>query len=67
MFPIMEMILEEIMNEKLRKVGERVRHYSKVMEDSYKAQLAELESQIIVGSSVGGPAGVGNGMHDELD
>ncbi len=38
-FPIMEMILEEIMNEKLKKVGNKVRQYSKAMEESYKMKL----------------------------
>jgi hypothetical protein len=40
-FPVMEMILEEIMNEKLRKVGDKVRLYSKAMEQSYKIKLEE--------------------------
>mmetsp|Transcript_7744 Transcript_7744/g.9674 ORF Transcript_7744/g.9674 Transcript_7744/m.9674 type:complete len:389 (+) Transcript_7744:99-1265(+) len=35
-FPIMEMILEEIMNEKLKKVGDKVRLYAKVMEERYQ-------------------------------
>ena len=40
-FPVMEMILEEIMNEKLRKVGEKVRVYSIAMEKSYQRKLEE--------------------------
>eukprot|EP00566_Odontella_aurita_P011674 CAMPEP_0113543662 /NCGR_PEP_ID=MMETSP0015_2-20120614/10278_1 /TAXON_ID=2838 /ORGANISM="Odontella" /LENGTH=386 /DNA_ID=CAMNT_0000443837 /DNA_START=96 /DNA_END=1256 /DNA_ORIENTATION=+ /assembly_acc=CAM_ASM_000160 len=31
-FPVMEMVLEEIMNEKLRKIGEKVRAHAKMME-----------------------------------
>jgi len=34
-FPIMEMILEEIMKEKLRKIGEKIRTYAKKMEEKY--------------------------------
>lgn len=45
-FPIMEMILEEIMNEKLRKIGERVRLYNKHMEESYKQKIEELSARI---------------------
>lgn len=45
-FPIMEMILEEIMNEKLRKVGDRVRLYNKHMEESYKQKIEELNARI---------------------
>jgi len=30
-FPVLEMILEEIMNEKLRKIGEKIRAHSKRM------------------------------------
>lgn len=40
-FPIMEMILEEIVNEKLKKVGIKVRQYAKAMEESYKMKLEE--------------------------
>jgi len=32
-FPIMEMIIEEIMNEKLKKIGEKVRSHAKRMEE----------------------------------
>lgn len=42
-FPIMEMILEEIMNDKLKKIGNKVRQYSKAMEENYKAKLEEKE------------------------
>jgi len=45
-FPIMEMILEEVMNEKLRKVGERVRAYSKIMNDNYMSRLEEMELEL---------------------
>ena len=40
-FPIMEMILEEILNEKLKKVGEKVRQYAKTTEEVYKMKLEE--------------------------
>ena len=42
-FPIMEMILEEIMNEKLKKVGHKVRQYSKAMEESYNMKIEEAK------------------------
>lgn len=42
-FPIMEMILEEIMNEKLKKVGHKVRQYSKAMEESYNRKLEDAK------------------------
>lgn len=41
-FPIMEMILEEIMNEKLRKVGDKVRQYAKTTEEVYKMKLEDI-------------------------
>ena len=34
-FPIMEMILEQILNEKMRKVGEKVRAHSERLESYY--------------------------------
>lgn len=39
-FPIMEMILEEILNEKLKKVGDKVRLYAKVMEERYQVETS---------------------------
>jgi hypothetical protein len=53
-FPMMEMVMEALMDEKLKKVGERVRLYSEVMEKSYKVQLEEMEKKIITsqGASV---------------
>lgn len=45
-FPIMEMILEEIMNEKMRKIGEKVRLYNQQMEESYKKKMEELSARI---------------------
>lgn len=38
LFPIMEMLLEAILNEKLRKVGDKVRAHTKRMEAYYKAK-----------------------------
>jgi hypothetical protein len=38
LFPIMEMLLEAILNEKLRKVGDKVRVHTKRMEAYYKAK-----------------------------
>jgi hypothetical protein len=45
-FPIMEMILDEIMNEKMRKIGDRVRLYHKQMEESYQQKIDMLNAQI---------------------
>mmetsp|Transcript_19224 Transcript_19224/g.22228 ORF Transcript_19224/g.22228 Transcript_19224/m.22228 type:complete len:405 (-) Transcript_19224:111-1325(-) len=52
-FPIMEMILEEIMNEKLKKVGDKVRLYSKVMEESYNMKLEEQKRNMKGGGDNG--------------
>jgi len=54
-FPIMEMILEEIMNEKLRKIGEQVRAHARRM-DAYAEKQAS--KQVSSSSMQGG--GVGN-------
>ena len=35
-FPIMELIVEAILNEKLRKVGEKVRHHHHVLQTYYE-------------------------------
>ena len=43
-FPIIEMVLEELMNEKLRKVGEKVRLYGKTIEEIYRVRLEEAAS-----------------------
>ena len=43
------------MDEKLKKVGERVRLYSKVMEESYNAKFEEMEKK---GHSVKARVGV---------
>mmetsp|Transcript_13501 Transcript_13501/g.19315 ORF Transcript_13501/g.19315 Transcript_13501/m.19315 type:complete len:373 (+) Transcript_13501:80-1198(+) len=40
-FPIMEMIMEEIMNEKLRKIGEKVREHATRMEKSMSNSVVE--------------------------
>jgi len=42
-FPIMEMILEEVVNEKLRKVGEKVRAHNERMEKIRKDQKMKSE------------------------
>ncbi len=42
-FPMMEMVMEALMDEKLKKVGERVRLYSKVMEKNHQQKLEEVE------------------------
>jgi hypothetical protein len=62
-FPIMEMILEEVMNEKLRKVGERVRAYSKIMNDNYMSRLEEMELKLEAEKSknIGGGRSGGDG------
>jgi hypothetical protein len=67
-FPIMEMIMDTLVDEKMRKVGERVRLYSKVMEDNYKKQLKEMEKKLARGAvgSSGSTAKAGV-KHDELD
>lgn len=45
-FPIMEMILEEIMNEKLKKVGNKIRVYSKLVESRGLVQANESETKV---------------------
>ncbi len=42
------MVMETLMDEKLKKVGERVRLYSKVMEESYNAKFEEMEKRVIL-------------------
>lgn len=39
--PVMEMILEAILNEKLKKVGDKVRHHHSIMESYYKQKLKQ--------------------------
>lgn len=66
-FPMMEMLMETLIDEKLKKVGERVRLYSKVMEETYQAKLEELEKKINSQESssyVGGPSVI---VTEELD
>jgi hypothetical protein len=56
-FPMMEMVMETLMDEKLKKVGERVRLYSKVMEESYNAKFEEMEKKgHSAKARVGGPS-----------
>jgi hypothetical protein len=38
-FPVVEMVLETVLNEKLRKVGEKIRTHHRQMEAYYKAKL----------------------------
>jgi hypothetical protein len=35
---VMELVLESILNEKLKKVGEKVRHHHKVLKNHYEKQ-----------------------------
>ena len=44
-FPIVEFILEAILNEKLRKVGDRVRMHHEVLSRYYEAQLEKLKKE----------------------
>ena len=37
-FPLMEILLEAIINEKLRKVGDKVRHHHQVLQQHYEQQ-----------------------------
>lgn len=40
-FPVMELVLEAILNEKLRKVGDKVRTHHSVLEKYYRAKLGK--------------------------
>mmetsp|Transcript_22708 Transcript_22708/g.37575 ORF Transcript_22708/g.37575 Transcript_22708/m.37575 type:complete len:329 (-) Transcript_22708:157-1143(-) len=42
-FPIMEMILEQILNEKMRRVGEKVRAHSERLESYYKKRETNVD------------------------
>lgn len=75
-FPIMEMIMEALVDEKMKKVGERVRLYAKVMEEHHRRELEELERKLACatgcdGGSTAGEShrgGGGKGSHpEELD
>lgn len=67
-FPIMEMIMETLVDEKMKKVGERVRLYSKVMEENYQNQLKQMEKKLKGGASgVGRSAASAGKKDDELD
>ena len=52
-FPIMEMILEEIMNEKLRKIGEQVRAHARRM-DAYSGGKAGAGAREATKAAAGG-------------
>lgn len=43
-FPIMELLLEAIINEKLRKVGDKVRHHHQVLQQHYEQLRKENSS-----------------------
>jgi hypothetical protein len=74
-FPIMEMIMEALVDEKMKKVGERVRLYARVMEEHHRREVEELERKLACANSacdgssrVGGAGGGGKGTHaEELD
>jgi hypothetical protein len=40
-FPIMELVLESILNEKLKLVGEKVRHHHSIMKQYYEKQYSD--------------------------
>lgn len=42
-FPVMEMILEQILNEKMRRVGEKVRAHSERLEAYYKMKESNVD------------------------
>ena len=60
-FPIIEMLVEELMNEKLKKVGEKVRIYGKTIEDIHRVQLEEALSRANSGGGGGGALGASVG------
>ena len=66
-FPMMEMVMETLMDEKLRKVGERVRHYSRVMEENYQKQLEEMEEKYKGGMGRSCSPAVKETKNEELD
>lgn len=71
-FPVMEMIMETIVDEKMRKIGDRVRMYSKVMEDNHKKQIEELERRLAEAGDKGAsvpasPSTPSSSAHVELD
>jgi hypothetical protein len=43
-FPIMELIVETILNEKLRKIGEKVRHHHQVLHTYYEKKYHDKNS-----------------------
>jgi hypothetical protein len=61
-FPIMEMIMEALVDEKMKKVGERVRLYAKVMEEHHRREVEELERKLAAGGVRSGASSVGQGM-----
>lgn len=44
-FPVIEMILDSILNEKLKKVGDKVRVHHEILEVHYKAKLEKMKQQ----------------------
>lgn len=59
-FPIMEMIMEALVDEKMKKVGEKVRMYAKVMEEYHKRELEELERKLASAAACDGVRGEGS-------
>jgi len=49
-FPLMEMVLEEIMREKLKKIGEKVRAYAKILEEDRMKMMSDEDN---VGTNIG--------------
>jgi hypothetical protein len=43
-FPVMELVLESVLNDKLRRVGDKVRHHHAEMQKYYEAKLAASSS-----------------------
>jgi uncharacterized membrane protein YgcG len=71
-FPMMEMVLEEIMKEKMKKVGEKVRIYAKSLEEELAKSKACSDSMsgggIHVSTTGGGPKKrYGGGSSGDID
>lgn len=66
-FPIMEMIMEALVDEKMKKVGEKVRLYAKVMEEHHKRELEELERKLRISSHDGDHGGRGSSRKGTAD
>lgn len=44
-FPVMELVLDAILNEKLKKVGAKVRHHHTMLEKFYQSKMEESSSK----------------------